>query len=142
MVEADKIWHMSTEPVSIMIVESQPLMRSALSTALAAEGFKVAESVWNSQTMRTASKLRPDLVLLSVGASSWDDLKSISSLRQMLPSALIVALITGEIPGQEQAALGEGAHLVVHKTGSRSTLLKAVNKLLHKTQPVNMLAMS
>ena len=141
MVEADKIWHMSTEPVSIMIVESQPLMRSALSTALAAEGFKVAESVWNSQTMRTASKLRPDLVLLSVGASSCDDLKSISPLRESLPSALIVALITGEFPGQGQEALDQGAHLVVKKTLSRSALMDTLNKLLKKTQPVNMLAM-
>jgi len=133
---------MFTEPVSILIVESQPLMRAALTNTLSAEGFTVFESVWNSQTMRTASKLRPDLVLLSVGTSSWDDLKSISSLRERLPSALIVALITGEFPGQEQEALDQGAHLVVKKTVSRSTLLVTLDKLLKKTQPANMLAAS
>lgn len=133
---------MFTKPVSILIVESQPLMRAALTNTLSAEGFTVFESVWNSQTMRTASKLRPDLVLLSVGTSSWDDLKSISSLRERLPSALIVALITGEFPGQEQEALDQGAHLVVKKTVSRSTLLVTLDKLLKKTQQANMLAVS
>lgn len=133
---------MFTKPVSILIVESQPLMRAALTNTLSAEGFTVFESVWNSQTMRTASKLRPDLVMLSVGTSSWDDLKSISSLRERLPSALIVALITGEFPGQEQEVLDQGAHLVVKKTVSRSTLLVTLDKLLKKTQPVNMLAVS
>ena len=133
---------MFTKPVSILIVESQPLMRAALTNTLSAEGFTVFESVWNSQTMRTASKLRPDLVMLSVGTSSWDDLKSISSLRERLPSALIVALITREFPGQEQEVLDQGAHLVVKKTVSRSTLLVTLDKLLKKTQPVNMLAVS
>lgn len=132
---------MFTKPVSILIVESQPLMRAALINTLSDEGFTVFGSVWNSQTMRTASKLRPDLVLLSVGTSSWDDLKSISSLRERLPSALIVALITGEFPGQEQEALDQGAHLVIKKSISRSTLLDTLNKLLKKTQPVNMLVM-
>ena len=131
---------MFTKQVSILIVESQPLMRAALTNTLSAEGFTVFESVWNSQTMRTASKLRPDLVLLSVGTSSWDDLKSISSLRERIPSTLIVALSTGEFPGQEQAALEQDAHLVIKKSVSRSTLLNALNQLLKKTQPVNMLA--
>lgn len=91
--------------------------------------------------MRTASRLRPDLVLLSVGTSSWDDLVSISHLREKLPSTIILALITGEFPGQEQEALEQGANMVIQKTASRSTLLNTINMLLKKTQSVNMLAL-
>ena len=129
---------MSTTPISVLIVESQPLMRAALSNALFVEGFDVVESVWDSQTMRTAANLTPDLILLSVGTASWDDPKSISAFRKRLPSALIVALITGEFPGQEQVVLDHGADLVVHKAVSRLTLLNTLHTLLETNQPAKM----
>ena len=115
-------------------------MRAALTTTLSAEGFDVFGSSWNSQTMRTAAKLRPYVILLSVGTSSWDDFKTISSLREQLPSTLVVALITGEIAGHEQAALDEGAHLVINKTASRSVLLNTLHNLIQKNQPVSRMA--
>ena len=112
-------------------------MRAALTTTLSAEGFDVFGSTWNSQTMRTAAKLHPDLILLSVGTSSWDDFKTISSLREQLPSTLVVALITGEIAEHEQASLDEGAHLVINKTASRAALLNMLHGLIKKYQPAD-----
>ena len=131
---------MITEPISVVIVESQPLMRTALSTALSAEGMTVlAEIIESKNTLQTVKKLTPNLILFSVSHPSLNDLKMISALRQELPSASILALVTGEFRGQEQSALEHGAHAVVTKTAPRSVLLNAI-KRLQKFQPAGNLS--
>ena len=86
---------MNTQAASIVIIESQDLMLTALSTALSAEGLTVlAELTQSRQAMQTAQKLNPDLILFSVSHPSLDDLDTLSALRQGLPTTLILALIT------------------------------------------------
>jgi len=124
---------MITEQVSIMIVESQPLMRTALSTALSAEGMTVLAEIANSrEVVQAASKLTPNLILFSVNNPSLTDLEQISILRKQLPSTSIVALVTGEFRGQFQSALDYGAHLVLTKSTPRSELLNAIKGILQK----------
>lgn len=123
---------MSTKQVSVLIIESQPLMRSALRATLQAEGFNVVESTWDDQLIQAATKLRPDLILLSVGMPSTDEMDSISSLRQALPSTGIVALVTGEFSGQDQMVLKHGAHIVLVKSVSISTLVNTIKQALKK----------
>jgi|WetSurMetagenome_2_1015567.scaffolds.fasta_scaffold494702_2 DNA-binding NarL/FixJ family response regulator len=120
-------------PISLVIVESQPLMLTALSTAFSAEGMTIlAEVSKNRDALQIAAKLNPDLVLFSVGHPDLDDLERISALRQKLPGASIVALISGELRGQFQAALDYGAHLVLPKTAPRSDLLSAIQGMFQK----------
>jgi two-component system, NarL family, nitrate/nitrite response regulator NarL len=124
---------MIPEPISLVIVESQPLMLTALSTAFSAEGMTIlAEISKNRDALQIAVKLNPDLILFSVGHPGLDDLERISALRQKLPAASIVALISGELRGQFQAALDYGAHLVLSKTASRSDLLSAIQGMFQK----------
>jgi len=70
--------------------------------------------------------------LFSVGHPDMEDLERISALRQKLPATSIVALISGEIGGQFQAALDYGAHLALYKTASRSDLLSAIQGMFQK----------
>jgi two-component system, NarL family, nitrate/nitrite response regulator NarL len=124
---------MIPESISLVIVESQPLMLTALSTAFSAEGMTIlAEVSTNRDALQIAVKLNPDLILFSVGHPGMEDLERISALRQKLPAASIVALITGEIRGQSQAALDYGAHLAVSKTVPRSDLLSAIHGMFQK----------
>lgn len=127
---------MSGEIASILIIESQPLMRNALRVTLLAEGFGVVESLCDDQMVEAVSKLTPDLILYSVGAPDSDNLEAISLLRKNLLSTSIVAFITGEFPGQEQAALDHGAHLVVKKAISSSALVNALKKLVTKASDI------
>lgn len=128
-----KIWHMITEPVSIMIVESQPLMRTALSKALSVEGITIlAEVAESTKAVHTAKKLTPDLILFSISHPSLDDLQRISTLRQELPATSILALVTGEFRGQEQAALDYGAQMVLTRVTPRSELLHVIKRMLQK----------
>jgi DNA-binding NarL/FixJ family response regulator len=124
---------MIPEPISMVIIESQPLMLTALSTAFSAEGMTIlAEVSKNRDALQIAEKLNPGLILFSVGHPGMEDLERISDLRQKLPAASIVALISGEICGQSQAALDYGAHLAVSKAVSRSELLSAIQELFQK----------
>jgi two-component system, NarL family, response regulator len=124
---------MITQPVSIIVVESQPIMRTALSTALSAEGIKVLAEIADSRdVLQVASRLTPDLILFSVNVPSFADLNRISVLRQEIPTASIIALVTGEFRGQFQSALDYGAHLVLTKSASRSELLNALKRVSHK----------
>jgi DNA-binding NarL/FixJ family response regulator len=124
---------MLTKQTSVVIVESQPMMRTALSTALSAEGIKVLAEIADSRdALHTASRLTPDLILFSVNVPGLGDLNRISVLRQELPNTSIVALVTGEFRGQCQSALDYGAHLVLTKSTSRSELLNALKKVSYQ----------
>jgi len=118
---------MLTEPISIVLVESQPIMRTALSTAISKEGIRVlAEIADNRDALPVASRLTPDLLLFSVNAPNLRDLSRITVLRQELPDTSIVALVTGEFSDQSQLALDYGAHLVLTKAAPRSEILNAL----------------
>jgi DNA-binding NarL/FixJ family response regulator len=124
---------MITEHISVVIVESQPMMRTALSTAISAEGMTVLAEVADTRdALQNASRLTPDLILFSVNDPGLKDFQRISVLRQEVPNASIVVLITGEFRGHFQAAMDHGAHFVVDKSTPRSELLSAIKRASQK----------
>ena len=121
---------MNSHALSVVVVEAQPLMRAALGNALVSAGMTVlAEVDKPRQVMETAKSLSPDVILFSVGDPSLEDFERIRLLRQEVPSAAILALVTGELRGQIQAALDYGAHMVLTKASTRSALLEAIQKV-------------
>ena len=92
----------------------------------------LAEVADSRQALQIASKLSPDLILFSVGSPSLEDLERISALRREVPQCLILALVTGEFSGQEQAALDYGAHMVLTRVAPRWELLNAIKRLSQK----------
>jgi len=122
---------MNSKPVSIVIVENQPIFLSALSAAISSAGMNVVAEVSGSrEAVQTASKLSPDMVLYSIGVPSLLDLENMAAIKRQLPATKILAMVTGEFRGQVQTALEYGAHLVLTKFVPRSELLAAVNSLL------------
>lgn len=121
------LYYMTT-PASVMIIESQPLMRTALSTALSAEGITVlAELARSEEVTPHLLTQRPDIILFSLYTMEQAELAVISSLRKAFPETAVAVLVTGETKGQRQAALAHGAQLIVDKTVSRVSLLAALN---------------
>ena len=124
---------MVTEQISILIIESQPLMRAALRTTFAAEGISVVGVLAGTmEALRTVSELNPKVVLVAIGTPGWAELEMIQPLRKLMPACAIVALVTGEIPGQEHTASSKGADLVLSKAAPWSDLLKAVKEISQK----------
>ncbi len=121
---------MLNQRTSAIVIESQPLMRSALSSMLTAEGLTVlAEVSEGSAIFQKLKTLHPDLVLIAIGHPGYEDLEAIKILRQLLPTAYLVALTSGEVPGQEQMALQYGAHKVADKTAPRASLLSILQSI-------------
>lgn len=121
---------MKPESISILIVEQQPIMRTALSTALTSAGMNVLDEVTDGkQALTLASKRTPNLILYSIRVPSLDDLNYISTLRQEYPNTRILALVTGEFSGQINAALSYGAHRVLEKTAHRTEILSTVQAM-------------
>lgn len=121
---------MKSEPNSIVIVESHPITRAALSKAFSAEGIDVIANIADSQTaLQVACALDPDFILYSVSFPEIDEMQRIMILRRELPNTRILALVTGEFSGQKNAALDHGAHRVLYKTAHRTEILSAVRAM-------------
>lgn len=120
---------MMTTNASVVIIESQPLMRAALSTALSEEGITVLTEIAHDWDVLTSfSNTAPDMILFSCDISEQDKFEALSSLRKAFPQTTLVALVNGESKDQVLRALDYGAHLVVDKTAPRAILLEKLTK--------------
>ena len=127
---------MNTEAISVVVVESQPLMLTALSAALSAEGMRVLAEVTNpSLAIRSVQKFEPNLLLFSIGTPSLPDLERISAIRYEFPNVLVMALVNGDFRGQERMTLDYGAHCVLTKDTPRAELISVLRRLAEKEAP-------
>jgi len=107
---------MDSKANSILIIESQPILLGVLSRTALLAGLNILTEVTDSKkALETALELTPGLILFSISVPSLNDLEQVTILRQHLPETRILALVTGEFQGQEQAALDHGAHKVLTK---------------------------
>jgi DNA-binding NarL/FixJ family response regulator len=125
------LWGMSALPLSVLIIESHPLMRAALCAAIADEPDMTIAAVAANGTdiMRTARLLQPNIVLLGLDDPGFEELQTLIVLRKRLPAASILVLTRDEIPEQKQAALRNGAQATLNKNAPRDELLRALRQL-------------
>ena len=134
-------------PASVLVLESHPLMREALCSAIAAEADLLVIRPTDDITAATLIiatgpqaillPQRPDIVLLALGNSGQVELKNLKALREALPDTPILALTGDDVPGQEQAALEAGAQAVFAKTASREELIGDLRDILRRLK-INM----
>ena len=122
---------MTQTPLSIVVIDNHPLMRTALSSTLATEdGMQVLAEYANSREFfEDARKITPRMILLGISNPGHSELETIRPLRASFPAAMILALVTGELAGQDEEALQYGAHSVLEKTISRAELLATLQKI-------------
>jgi two-component system nitrate/nitrite response regulator NarL len=131
---------MDVTPASVLVIESHPIMRTALCTAIAAE---TDLTVFEQET-KSASRVqmvislksddifltsRPDIILLAMGTPGVEELEALKALRKFLPETPILALTSNEVPEQEQAALEAGAQAVLTKAAPRAELIRVLQEL-------------
>jgi DNA-binding NarL/FixJ family response regulator len=137
---------MNSNSTFVLVLENHPMMREALRTAIEEEpDLAVAELGTNdSSTLQMVIPIqpdvllltfKPDIILLSLGNPGANELETLSILRKSLPGIPILALISNEVPGQEQTALRSGAQAVLTKAASRATLLQTLRELRTQTAP-------
>jgi DNA-binding NarL/FixJ family response regulator len=137
---------MEITPISVLVIESHPMMREALRSAIAVEpGLMLAEPVLDgTQTLWMAVAAQPDtillaykpeVILLALGNPGSDDLETLMTLRKALMDTPILALTCNEVDGQEQAALKAGANAVLTKAASRAELIEKLRELGNLNNP-------
>ncbi|MBI5932597.1 MAG: response regulator transcription factor [Chloroflexi bacterium] len=123
---------MTLAHTSVVVIESHPLMRAALCAAIADEPDMTiaAISADGHDILAMADALHPDVILFALGTAEAGDLDALKGLREKLPHASILALMSEESTGLEQAALEHGARAILTKAATRSDLLGALRKLI------------
>ncbi len=125
---------MRMQKISVLIIESHPLMREALCAAIVDEpGLAVVASAASSvEASSLAGTLRPDVILLALDNPGAGDMDPLAALRRAFPAASILALTANESPKQEKLALASGARGVLTKAASRDELLRTLRGMHRK----------
>jgi DNA-binding NarL/FixJ family response regulator len=122
---------MTSISLSVLVIESHPLMRAALCAAIADEPDMTIAAVAANATdiMRTAGLLHPNIVLLGMNNPGAEELQTLVVLQKKLPAASILVLTHEEAPEQAQQAMQLGAQATLTKNAPRSELLRALRQL-------------
>lgn len=139
---------METKPTSVLVIEEHPMMRESLCAAIDSEtDLKVVEpSPGNANAFRLVISdqhdvfflaAKPDIILMALGNPGINDLMALASLYRKMTDVPILALTRDEVPGQEQAALEQGAQVVLTKSASREELLGTLRSIAAGLQFVN-----
>lgn len=138
------IGDMDITPAAVLVIESHPLMREALCSAITEEpGLAVAETDPDnpqSLTILTGDDIlflpqKPDMILLALGNPGFQELDVLKALRAVLPETPLLALTSNEVPGQEQAAREAGACAVLTKAASRLELIDTLRGMWKHSHP-------
>jgi two-component system KDP operon response regulator KdpE len=113
----------------LLLVEDEAPIRHFLRTALAGEGYRVAEAETGQQAIRLAVQQPPDLVVLDLGLPDVDGQEVLRQLRQWL-QAPIVILSARDQEAQKIAALDHGADDYLTKPFSTGELLARIRVAL------------
>lgn len=131
---------MKTNSQTVLIIEPHPLMRASLRAVIETEkDLSVVETTPasdNAFSLMVSSRhdllflsQKPDIILFALGNPDHDDLQALDRLKKIWTDTLILALTSGEVPGQERAALKHGANAALAKTASRHELLQALRAM-------------
>jgi DNA-binding NarL/FixJ family response regulator len=119
------------ENIRILIVDDHPMMREALTTALADEKdlHVIGEASDGLEGIKIAAELRPDVILMDLLMPGMDGLESITMIIETNPEAKILVVTSLEDEDKVLAAIQAGALGYFPKTAPRTFLLEAVRKV-------------
>lgn len=104
-------------PLSILVVDDEPLIRWSLSETLSDSGHRIVEAADGSEAVEavTTTPLPFDVVLLDFRLPDSNDLSLLSQLRRLAPQARIIMMTAFATPEMTQGALDRGANGVLTK---------------------------
>ena len=117
----------------ILIIEDEAPMRTALTDALTADGFRVLAAVDGEQGLAKATAESPDLILLDVMMPRLDGFALCAELRRLRLDVPIILLTAKGGVGDRVTGLDAGADDYLVKPFSMEELLARIRALLRRT---------
>jgi DNA-binding NarL/FixJ family response regulator len=120
-----------TEPVHVLIVDDDDLMRAGLKAVLSSDATieVVGEAADGPAAVREAGRLDPDVVLMDIRMPGLDGIAATRELLALLPSAKVVILTTFEDDDYIFGGLRAGASGFLLKRTRPEELLSAVHTI-------------
>lgn len=117
--------------VSILVVDSEPLIRQGLRAWLERVGHAavVGEASNGSEAVTLARTLHPDIVLMDISSSAEEGLSATSALRAAVPQCAVVLLSLYTDAILRARALSAGAVALVGKQEGVESLLAAIRQV-------------
>lgn len=123
---------MKTDPVSILIIEDQELIRLGLSLSFQRqEGFLVLGEAADGETgIKKALELRPRLAVVDIGLPGVNGIEASSRIKKALPATKVIMLTLKDDDDSIFDALHAGADGYCLKDISQEKLTEAINKIM------------
>jgi DNA-binding NarL/FixJ family response regulator len=118
-------------PRNVLVADADPDVRAALGLLLRRQrGVSlVGQAADVGALLALAASTHVDLVLLDWDADGFRDAQALARLRELCPTAAVLAL--GVRPEHRHDALASGAHIFVSKADSPSRVLAAIGAALN-----------
>ena len=119
------------EPIRILLVEDQTLMRQGMKTILALEpGLEVVGEASDGEAgVQAALNLRPDIILMDVQMPKMDGIEAIAAICSVWPEARIIILTTFRRDNYVFAGVRAGAVGFVLKDMPADELVHTVRRV-------------
>ncbi len=113
-------------PITVVLVDDEQLIRSALAQALDAEGLDlVGEATNTAEAVKMVVDLRPDVVLMDIRLPGSQGVQAIEALGLLAPASRMLILTRTE-QNRVVEAIVAGASGYILKTAEPATIIAAV----------------
>jgi two-component system OmpR family response regulator len=121
-------------PERVLVVDDEPSIVDALSTALRYEGFDVHEAQTGREALKWAESLRPDLIVLDIMLPDLDGLEVTRRLRRDGLRTPVLFLTARDSTEDKISGLTVGGDDYVTKPFSLAEVVARVRAILRRTQ--------
>ena len=121
-------------PARIVVVDDEPSITDAVSTALGYEGFDVAQVHGGRDALEVVSELRPDLVVLDIMLPDIDGVTLLKRLRQDGVDVPVLFLTARDEPSDRVEGLVAGGDDYVTKPFTLAEVVARVHAILRRTR--------
>lgn len=122
---------MVSDPIRLLLVDDQALVRGAMGALLGLEPdlVVVGEAADGLAAQEQAGRLRPDVCLMDVQMAGVDGIAATAGVRAASPGTRVLIVTTFARPGYVRSALDAGASGFIVKDAPPEALADAVRKI-------------
>lgn len=120
-------------PVSILVVDDEPVLAEMISMALRYEGWNITTAGDGSSALAAARAARPDAVVLDVMLPDMDGLAVLGALRRQHPELPVLLLTAKDAVEDRIAGLSAGGDDYVTKPFSLEEVVLRLRALLRRS---------